>query len=93
MISSPTTCEPDRQIPVFETLLEELDKRASVLNTTSYQISNGVNRIWDNTTPECDEKEPPQPPDVVGKAYFILRSIDRSIQRLGDTRAQLDKLV
>lgn len=91
MISSPSATE--RNIPVFETLLEELDKRAAVLNETSYQISNGINRIWDNRVPENDEKESPMPNDVVGKAYYILHSIDKSIQRLGDTKAQLEKLV
>lgn len=93
MITSSAACATERPIPVFETLLEELDKRAAVLNETSYQISNGVNKIWDNRIPENDEKESPFPSDVVGKAYFILRSIDKSIQRLSDTRVQLDKLV
>lgn len=90
MISSPSV---ERNIPVFETLLEELNKRAAVLGETSYSISNGVNLIWDNRAPENDEEEPPMPNDVVGKAYYILHSIDKSIQRLGDTKAQLEKLV
>lgn len=86
-------CDPERQIPIFETLLLELEKRASVLDENAISIYVGVNKIWDNRTPEDQNNEPIMPNDVVGKLYYLLNKIDKSIDALKLTRENLDKLV
>lgn len=99
MVSAPAAAIKEVEGTVFQTILQELERRSNQLEDSSYRIYGSVNRIWDNRhqsvtkTTECDEKDQPMPSDVVGLIYYYIGRIDKSTNVLFTTADLLDRMV